>query len=143
MQVFCREDEAIAEFCARNEQLQQSADHANTFANILMPVNAQIGNLSYVICAVAGCRSGSRRRGGVTLGTLVSFLTLNKSFTQPVSQISQQLGSISMALAGARRVFALLDEEPETDDGYVTLINARKKADGTLEECEERTGLWA
>lgn len=143
VQVFCREDEAIAEFCARNEQLQQSADHANTFANILMPVNAQIGNLSYVICAVAGAVLALGGAAGVTLGTLVSFLTLNKSFTQPVSQISQQLGSISMALAGARRVFALLDEEPETDDGYVTLINARKKADGTLEECEERTGLWA
>lgn len=143
VQVFCHEQEAIKQFCEVNDRLRESSDRANTFSNILMPVNAQLGNLSYVLCAVAGSVLALSGSAGLTLGTLVSFLTLNKNFTQPISQISQQLGSISMAIAGAQRIFALMDEETETDDGYVTLVNAREKADGTLVECEERTGTWA
>ena len=143
VQVFCHEEEAIRDFCRQNEKLRQSADNANTFANILMPVNAQLGNLSYVICAVTGSLLALGGFTGLTLGTLVSFLTLNKNFSMPVSQISQQLGSISMAMAGAQRIFDLMDEEPENDEGYVTLVNAREKEDGSLEECRERTGVWA
>ncbi len=143
VQVFCHEDQAIEDFCRYNEQLRQSADQANTFANILMPVNAQLGNLSYVICAVLGAVMALNGFTGLTLGTLVSFLTLNKNFSMPVAQISQQLGSMSMAMAGARRIFELLDEKPEEDEGYVSLVNAREREDGTLEECRERTGIWA
>lgn len=143
VQVFCHEQEAIEQFRQVNDRLQKSSDRANTFSNILMPVNAQLGNLSYVLCAVAGSALALSGSAGLTLGTLVSFLTLNKNFTQPISQISQQLGSISMAMAGAQRIFALMDEETEADDGYVTLVNAKEKADGTLMECEERTGIWA
>ena len=108
-----------------------------------MPANVQIGNLSYVLCAVVGATLAINGYVGLTLGTLVSFLTLNKSFTQPISQISQQLNSVVMALAGAERVFTLLDEEPETDEGYVTLVNVKEQADGSLVECEERTCRWA
>ena len=143
VQVFCHEDAAIADFCARNDKLRESADSANTFANILMPVNGQLGNLSYVLCAVTGALLALGGAAGLTLGALVSFLTLNKSFSQPVAQISQQLGSVSMALAGAQRIFALMDEPCETDEGYVTLVNARIDRDETLRESPERTGLWA
>lgn len=143
VQVFCHEDKSIEDFCNLNNKLQQSADNANTFANILMPVNAQIGNLSYVICAVSGAVLALSGLSGITLGALVSFLTLNKNFTQPISQISQQLGSIAMAFAGAKRVFDLMDEEPEVDDGYVTLVNVRESPEGVLTECKERTGIWA
>lgn len=142
VKVFCHEDETLEKFRELNENLRESAKQANTFANILMPANVQIGNLSYVLCAVVGATLAIN---GVcwTVGTLVSFLTLNKSFTQPISQISQQLNSVVMALAGAERVFTLLDEEPETDEGYVTLVNVKEQADGSLVECEERTCRWA
>ena len=108
-----------------------------------MPVNANIGNISYVLCAIVGAILALNGFGGLTLGMLVSFLTLNKNGTQPVSQISQQTNSIVMAMAGAQRVFDLMDEEPETDEGYVTLVNAVEREDGTLEETTERTGVWA
>lgn len=143
VQVFCHEDKSVEQFCLCNDALQQSGERANIFSNILMPVNTQIGNLSYVACAAAGALLALNGAAGLTLGTLVSFLTLNKNFTQPISQISQQLGSISMALAGAQRVFSLMDEEIETDNGYVTLVNAIEKPDGKLEECDKHTGIWA
>lgn len=143
IQVFCHEEEAIEKFCGYNNKLLQSADSANTYSNILMPINAQLGNLSYVLCAAAGAVLALSGAGGLTLGTLVSFLTLNKNFTQPIAQISQQLGSISMAIAGAKRIFELLDEVVETDDGYVTLVNMKKGENGTLLECREHTGFWA
>lgn len=143
VKVFCHEDEAVEQFSALNEGLRESAEKANTYGNILMPVNAQLGNVSYVLCAIVGAMLALGGYAGLTLGVLVSFLTLNRSFTQPVSQVSQQLSSVTMAIAGAGRVFELLDEQPETDGGYVTLVNAKERADGTLEECEERTCLWA
>ena len=108
-----------------------------------MPINANLGNVSYVLCAVTGAIFALNGYLGLTLGTLVSFLTLNKNSTQPVSQISQQLNSIVMAMAGAQRIFDLMDEEPEEDDGYVTLVNVREESDGTLTETQERTNLWA
>ena len=143
VKVFCHEEKSLQNFRQLNEQLRQSADNANKFANILMPVNANLGNISYVLCAVAGAALALNGWGGLTLGALVSFLTLNKNFTQPVTQISQQLNSVVMAMAGAQRVFDLMDQQPEEDKGYVTLVNAKENADGTLTECAERTGLWA
>ena len=143
VKVFCHEEEAISEFNALNGRLRESANSANRIANTIMPVNMALGNVSYVLCAVTGGLLASRGYLGLTIGTLVSFLTLNKSFNQPINQVSQQSNSIIMALAGAERVFDLLDEEPEKDEGYVTLVNARKNPDGTLSECRERTGLWA
>ena len=143
VKVFCHEQQSLEQFRRLNQELRESADKANTFSNITMPVNANIGNISYVLCAVLGAVLALNGYAGLTLGTLVSFLTLNKNSTQPVSQISQQTNSIVMAMAGAARIFAMLDEEPETDEGYVTLVNAREKADGSLEECSERTGFWA
>ena len=143
VKVFCREGQAAGEFRHLNEDLRESAEKANIFSNILMPVNAQLGNLSYVLCAVVGALLALNGQTGMTLGVLVSFLTLNKNFNMPISQISQQLNSVVMAMAGARRVFEMMDEQPETDNGYVTLVNAKENADGSLSECEERTGLWA
>ena len=143
VKVFCHEEEAISEFNALNGRLRESANSANRIANTIMPVNMALGNVSYVLCAVTGGLLASRGYLGLTIGTLVSFLTLNKSFNQPINQVSQQSNSIIMALAGAERVFDLLDEEPEKDEGYVTLVNARRNPDGTLSECRERTGLWA
>lgn len=142
VKVFCHEEEACKEFDEKNEQLFNSAYNANRFANILMPANAQIGNISYVICAVVGGLMAINGWTNLTLGTLASFLTFNKSFNMPISQVSQQFNSIIMALAGAERIFNLLDEEPETDEGSVTLVNA-KEEDGELKECKERTGRWA
>ena len=132
VKVFCHEEKSLEGFRQLNEQLRQSADNANKFANILMPVNANLGNISYVLCAVAGAALALSGWGGLTLGALVSFLTLNKNFTQPVTQISQQLNSVVMAMAGAQRVFDLIDQQPEEDKGYVTLVNAKESADGTL-----------
>ena len=109
----------------------------------MMPLNANLGNISYVLCAVAGALLALNGYSGLTLGTLVSFMSLNKSFTQPITQISQQLNSIAMAVAGADRIFTMLDEEPETDEGYVELVNAKEAEDGTLTETTERTGIWA
>ena len=143
VKVFCHEEKSLEEFKKINEELRVSADHANKFANILMPVNGNLGNISYVLCAVAGGVLASNGYTGLTLGALISFLTLNRNFTQPITQISQQINSIVMAGAGAARVFALMDEKPETDEGYVELVNAKKAADGTLTETAERTGLWA
>ncbi len=143
VKVFCHEEEALSDFRERNNRLRVSAERANTFANILMPVNAQLGNLSYVICAVVGALLALQGYAGLTIGVLVSFLTLNRNFTQPISQISMQLNSVVMALAGAQRIFSLIDESSEPDNGYVTLVNARENSDGSLSECEERTGLWA
>ena len=143
VKVVCHEEKSLEQFRRLNEELRESADKANTFANITMPVNANIGNISYVLCAIVGAILALNGFGGLTLGMLVSFLTLNKNGTQPVSQISQQTNSIVMAMAGAQRVFDLMDEEPETDEGYVTLVNAVEREDGTLEETTERTGVWA
>ena len=142
VKVFNHEDEAIEEFNELNDRLFDSANKANRFANILGPINAQLGNLSYVICAVAG---GALMVFGhsMTVGKLASFLTFNKSFSMPINQISQQLNSVVMALAGADRVFKLLDEEPEYDDGYVMLVNAEIAEDGTITETDKHTGHWA
>ena len=142
VKVFCHEDKTLEEFKALNYELFDSAYNANRFANCMGPINAQLGNLSYVLVAIAGGMLALGNVGGFTLGGLASFLTFNKSFSQPINQISQQLNSIIMALAGAERVFSLLDEKPEIDEGYVTLVNA-KKENGQLVECEERTGIWA
>lgn len=143
IKVFCHEEESVKEFCRKNEALFESADNANKFANILMPVNAQIGNISYVLCAIVGGLLALNNIFGFTIGGLVSFLTFNKSFSMPINQISQQLNSIVMALAGAERIFRLLDEEPEADEGYVELVNAVEESDGSLKECLQRTGIWA
>ena len=126
-----------------NDELFHSSDNANKFANILMPINAQIGNISYVICAILGGVLAINGYGGFTLGALASFLTFNKSFNMPINQVSQQLNSVVMALAGAERIFALLDEKPETDEGYVELANATIGPDGEVKESEKRTGIWA
>lgn len=142
VKVFCHEEESIQHFDELNDQLFDSANQANKFANILMPVNAQIGNISYVLCAIVGGTLALNGFGGFTLGKLASFLTYNKSFSMPINQVSMQLNSIVMALAGADRVFKLLDETPELDEGYVTLVNA-KKENGELVETAERTGIWA
>ncbi len=143
VKVFCHEEKSLEQFRKLNEALRDSADKANTFSNLTMPINANLGNISYVLCAVIGAVLALNGYAGLTLGTLVSFLTLNKNSTQPVSQISMQTNAIVMAMAGAKRIFDLMDEQPETDEGYVTLVNAREKADGTLEECPQRTNVWA
>ena len=143
VKVFCHEDKTLEEFSALNEGLRAASCAANSISGTIMPVNIAIGNLSYVLCAIAGGLLAVNGYMGLTIGMLVSFLTLNKSFGQPINQVSQQANSIVMALAGAERVFELLDEEPETDEGYVTLVNVRKYSDGDIHECDERTGLWA
>ena len=143
VKVFCHEEESKAEFKELNEALFVSADRANTYANYLGPLNAQIGNISYVVCAIVGGALALNGVGGFTLGALASFLTFNKSFSMPINQVSQQMNAIVMALAGAERIFALLDEEPEADGGYVELVNAKESEDGTIIESKERTGLWA
>lgn len=143
VKVFCHEEKAYDDFCKLNRSLQDSAYKANMIANITMPVNANLGNISYVLCAVLGGVLAVNGWSGLTIGTLVAFLTLNKSFTMPVTQISQQINAIVMAAAGADRVFTMTDEKPEDDEGYVELVNAKKDADGNLTETEERTGLWA
>ena len=142
VKVFTHEEESIADFNRLNDQLFHSADNANKFGNILMPVNAQIGNISYVLCAIVGGILALGGYGGFTLGKLASFLTYNKSFGQPINQLSMQLNNIVMALAGSERIFALLDEQPEVDDGYVTLVRARQE-NGQIVESKERTGMWA
>lgn len=142
VKVFTHEQENIEAFDKINDELFESAYNANMYSNMLGPVNAQIGNLSYVLCALAGGVMALSGFGGLTLGKLASFLTFNKSFNMPISQVSQQFNSIIMALAGCDRIFSLLDEAPETDEGYVTLVNAREE-NGKLTETHERTGLWA
>lgn len=142
VKVFCHEDKSLEEFKKLNDELCESAYNANKFANLMGPINAQLGNLSYVVCAIVGGAMALGGFAGLTLGKLASFLTFNKSFNMPISQVSQQLNSIVMAQAGAKRVFDLLDEKVEADEGYVTLVRA-KKVDGKIVECPERTGMWA
>ena len=142
VKVFCHEEESLKGFRTLNQELFESAYSANKFANIMGPINAQLGNMSYVLCSITGGALALSGVTGLTLGGLASFLTFNKSFNMPISQVSQQFNSIVMALAGAKRVFDLLDEKPETDEGYVTLVRV-KKENGQLTECKERTGMWA
>ena len=142
VKVFCHEEENMQNFKKLNDELYVSADRANTFANFLGPINAQIGNISYVICAIVGGILALGKVGGFTLGGLASFLTFNKSFSMPINQISTQMNAIVMAMAGADRIFRLMDEKEELDEGYVTLVNA-KEVNGKLTECEERTDRWA
>ena len=143
VKVFCHEQESLSRFNELNDRLFESAYQANRFANIMGPINAQLGNLSYVVCAVVGGILTITGVSGLTLGGLASFLNFNKSFNMPINQVSQQFNSIIMALAGADRVFRLMDEKPEVDQGYVELVNAVRKPDGELTESKERTGLWA
>ena len=142
VKVFCHEDASIREFHELNEALYTSADRANTFANILGPINAQLGNISYVVCAIVGGVLALNGFGGFTLGGLASFLTFNKSFNMPINQVSQQFNAIVMAMSGADRIFRLMDEPVEKDDGYVLLVNA-KEENGKLTESTARTGQWA
>ncbi len=142
VKVFCHEEESKKEFKELNDRLFDSADKANTFANFLGPINAQLGNVSYVVCAIVGGVLALNGIGGFTLGGLASFLTFNRSFSMPINQISQQLNAVIMAMAGADRIFKLLDEETEVDNGYVTLVNVTEK-DGKLAESAGRTGRWA
>ena len=143
VKVFCHEDAAIKEFNELNDELFHSADKANSYALVAMPVNGQLGNLSYVLCAVVGGALAIGGVGSLTLGKLASFLTFNKSFNQPITQISMQLNSVVMALAGGARIFALLDEKPEVNEGDITLVHAKFQADDTLTEINESTGIWA
>ncbi len=143
VKVFNHEEENIETFNRINDELFDSANKANRFANILGPINGQLGTVSYVLCAIVGAILAINGIGGLTLGALVSFLTFNRSFNMPISQLSMQFNSIVMALAGAERIFNLIDEKPEVDDGYVTLVNAKRNIDGTLSETTEHTGLWA
>ena len=143
VKVFCHEEAAKADFHQVNEALRQSADKANQYANLLMPINANIGWLSYALVAVVGAILGINGLAGVTLGTVISFVGLNKSFTQPITQVSQQVNFVVTAAAGAQRVFDLMDQEPEADEGYVELVNAREDAAGNLSEADHRTNVWA
>ena len=144
VKVFCHEDAAIKGFNKLNDELFHSADKANAYSLVAMPVNGQLGNLSYVLCAViGGALAISGVGGSLTLGKLASFLTLNKSFNQPITQISMQLNSVVMALAGGARIFALLDEKPEVNEGDITLVHAKYAADDTITETDESTGMWA
>ena len=143
VKVFCREERTLNDFKKINEELRESADKANSMANILMPIVAQLGNLNYVIVAIVGAGLAVGGHMGLTIGTIVSFMSLNKSFNQPFMQISMQLNSVVMAAAGADRIYALMDEEVELDEGYVTLVNAKENADGSVTECDERTEMWA
>ena len=143
VKVFCHEDAATKEFNELNDELFHSADKANAYSLVAMPVNAQLGNLSYVLCAVVGGALAIGGVGSLTLGKLASFLTFNKSFNQPITQISMQLNSVVMALAGGSRIFALLDEKSEVNEGDITLVHAKFQADDTLTETNESTGIWA
>ena len=142
VKVFCHEKKAREEFDALNEKLREEASAANVYANILMPIMGNLGHLQYVLIAMVGGALAIGGVGGLTLGGIAAFLQLSRSFTQPISQISQQFNSVIMALAGAERIFDLMDEEPEQDDGYVTLVHA-KLENGQLTESETRTGMWA
>lgn len=143
IKVFCHEDKTVEEFNQLNDHLFETAKNANTFANILMPVNANIGNINYVVLLAAGSLFAINGWGGLTLGALASFLQLAKSFNMPISQVAQQFNSVVMALAGAERIFELMDEPSEEDNGYVEIVRCRVKEDGSVEPCEERTGTWA
>ena len=143
IKIFNHERVSEQEFDALNDRLYESATKANTFANMMGPIIGNLGNLQFVLTAVLGGFLSVANIGGITLGVMAAYLQFTKSFTQPFMQVAQQFNSIVMALAGAERIFRMIDEKPEVDDGYVTLVNAKKKADGSLEECAERTGLWA
>ncbi len=143
VKVFCHEEESKARFYELNDELFDSAKNAHTFANILMPVMANLGNINYVLTLAVGSILAIYGVGGLTLGALASFLQLTRSFNMPITQVSQQFNSIIMALAGAERIFDLLDEPEEVDNGYVTLVNVTEEPDGTLKESEKRTGIWA
>lgn len=143
IKVFNHEERAKEDFRKLNQELRESATNANIFANILMPVSANIGHFSYVLCAMLGAVLALNGYAGLTLGTLVSFLALNRGFTNPITQISQQINSVVMAMAGADRVFQLLDAESELDEGYVELVNAKEDAAGNMQEVKESTGTWA
>ena len=143
VKVFCHEEAAKEDFRRVNDSLRDSANMANRYANLLMPVNANIGWLSYTLVAIVGAALAINGLAGVTIGTVVAFLGLNKSFTQPITQISQQVNFVVNAAAGAQRVFALMDQTPETDEGYVELVNARENADGSFSEVKDRTNVWA
>ena len=143
VKVFCHEEAAKADFHKVNDALRDSADKANRYANLLMPINDNIGWLSYAVIAIVGAILAINGMAGVTIGTLITFVGLNKSFTQPVTQVSQQINFVVTAVAGAQRVFELMDQKPETDEGHVELVNVRESADGTLTESEQRTDVWA
>ena len=143
VKVFTHEQKALAGFRELNDKLKDSAKQANSYANIIMPVTAQLGNVSYAVCALVGAAMAVGNVGGMTLGTVMAFLALNKSFNMPISQVSMQANSIIMALAGAERIFKMMDEESETDEGYVTLVNAKYDRNDNLVETSERTGIWA
>lgn len=143
VKVFCHEEKAKEVFREKNAALCENATKANQYANILMPIMMNLGNLQYVLIAIVGGALAVNGIGGLTLGAIASFLQLSKSFSAPISQVSQQINSVVMALAGAKRIFELLDEEEEADDGYVTLVNAKYDDNGELVECKEHTGLWA
>ena len=143
VKVFCYEEKSLEKFRELNENLRSSAHRANGFMNILGPINNNLGHISYVLISVVGAALALAGVTGMTLGRLLSFLTLNRNFSQPVNQITQQMNSVVMAMAGARRIFALMDEAPEADEGYVELVNVHEAADGKLTETTERTGVWA
>ena len=143
IKVFCHEDQAIEEFNQLNDELFDTARNANTFANILMPINANIGNINYVVILIAGSLLAINGFGGLTLGAIASFLQLTKSFNHPISMVAQQFNSIVMALAGAERIFEVLDEPSEEDNGYVEIVRCKVHEDGSIEPCEKRTGTWA
>ncbi len=143
IKVFCHENKAKEDFDRLNENLFHSADNANKYVNVMGPINAQLGNVSYVLVAIVGAILAIGNIGGFTLGSLASFLTFNRNLNMPINQISQQFNTVVMALAGADRVFKLMDEEPEVDEGYVMLVNARKDEQGNITESDKRTGMWA
>ena len=143
VKVFCHEEAAKRDFHEVNERLRNSANKANRYANLLMPINANIGWISYALVAIVGAILGINELAGVTIGTVVTFVGLNKSFTNPITQVSQQINFVVNAAAGAQRVFDLMDQEPEKDEGYVELVNAKEDENGNLTETSERTNLWA
>ena len=143
VKVFCHEEEAKADFRQVNDALRESSNKANRYANLLMPINANIGWLSYAMVAIVGAILGINGLAGVTVGTVVTFVGLNRSFTNPITQVSQQVNFVVTAAAGAQRVFDLMDQEPEKDEGYVELVNAKEDAEGNLSEAPERTNVWA
>jgi len=143
VKVFTHEQKALDGFRQLNNKLKESAEQANSYANIIMPVTAQLGNTSYAVCALAGAAMAVGNVGGMTLGTVMAFLSLNKGFNMPISQVSMQANSVIMALAGAERIFKMMDETSEADEGYVTLVNVKYGKDDELVETTERTGIWA
>ena len=143
VKVFCHEQAAMDDFHKVNEELRNSTNKANSYANLLMPVNANIGWISYALVAIIGAILGINGLAGITIGTVITFVGLNKSFTNPITQVSQQINFVVNAAAGAQRVFDLMDQTPEADEGYVELVNAKEDENGNLTEAETRTNLWA